>query len=237
MIRRLFCISDVHLEIRKALPSIKWPKADALVLAGDIGCPDDLLDSFLAEVRSKYEHVIYVCGNHEMYQSECKFADTLESLKSISSRHGVHFLYRSSVTIGDVTFHGTPLFSAIDEHVPISDIGRVFHDRIDYLEEFVDNFKWLRKTLAEKDHEQKHVVITHHLPTKSLIHSRYAESKYNSAFATPILDKLVMRGVRYWFCGHSHSSMVCRYGDTRLILNAMGYPSEDRTVVLNTFEI
>lgn len=236
-LRRIFAISDLHLEMRKELPAILWPQADFLVLAGDIGWPNDMLHQFFDHIRPLYKHILYTLGNHEAYNSECRFQSTLDALRQACARHEVHFLHRNSVTIEDVTFHGTTLFSAIDENVPMSDFGRVFHDRIDYLEEFITDFQWLRKTLADKNHEEKHVVITHHLPTRSLIHPRYANSPYNSGFATPILDKLVMRGVQYWFCGHSHSSIMCKYGDTRLILNALGYPHENRMVDLTTFPI
>jgi predicted MPP superfamily phosphohydrolase len=71
---RIFGISDIHLEF---LPdnddfsfTSKWPSADVLVLAGDIGSPIKRYDQyrhFLEHVKKAYSTVIFISGNHEYY--------------------------------------------------------------------------------------------------------------------------------------------------------------------------
>jgi predicted phosphodiesterase len=229
----LHAISDLHVEFRPNVAefyeSLGLPNADVLVLAGDVGVAGSTeLHDFLDLAKKQYPEVVMVPGNHEYYNSNRNRNRALQSLRQACVDRGVHLLQRGSVLLGDVWFHGTTLWSAIDSGVRMNDLEYVFEDRVDYLEEFVTDYQWLRRTLNEKDHEQKHVVITHHLPTTHLIHPRYSRSDSNTGFATNVLDKMVLRGVQYWFCGHTHEYSRVKYGDTHLIVNPVGYPKEPR---------
>lgn len=67
-------ISDVHTEFRKTHESVSHigpEKCDVLVLAGDIGNPFKLDNSyrrFLEACTEKAKHTLVVAGNHEYYQ-------------------------------------------------------------------------------------------------------------------------------------------------------------------------
>ena len=68
---RIFGISDIHLEFLPACDEFtftrKWPAADVLVLAGDIGSPIGAFDRykrFLEHVNRTYPTVIFISGNY-----------------------------------------------------------------------------------------------------------------------------------------------------------------------------
>jgi len=241
---RIFGISDIHLEFYKTAQkcfkhlSNRLPSADILILAGDIGYPQgnihnqnyrDLLKMF----KQKYEYVLLILGNHEYYSSiNYNNFQTLEILQQICDDVGVILLHRKCITIDGIKFIGTTLWSAIDTQAVsgLSDFQYVFKNKIEYLNEFITDFKWLQNEL-NADIDCSKVVITHHLPSNILIHPKFKESKCNSAFATDILDLLTMKNIKYWFCGHTHEYVKSNYGNTILIANPYGYPSEHHTRV------
>ena len=61
-------ISDIHLEFGAIKKISKC--ADYLILAGDIGYPDQkLFKDFLSNTSKIFNKVFYVAGNHEYYQN------------------------------------------------------------------------------------------------------------------------------------------------------------------------
>lgn len=248
---KVFPISDLHLEFYQSATSLyntlkpKLPDADVLVLAGDIGYPTgiphrknyvELLNLF----KTKYEHVILVAGNHEYYQSKFHDRETaFQALNDICRESKVQLLEKSSVNIRGVTFLGTTLWSAVDAKSckQMNDFKDAFKSQVDYLEEFIDSFKWLRTELSlplmkEQSDESKltkNIVITHHLPSDKLIHRKYQGHPANSGFATNLLGDLPLHNTSLWICGHSHEHMSINYGDTKLVLNPYGYPHEQET--------
>lgn len=229
----VFCISDLHLEFARKEPLPEFPDADVLVLAGDIGhAGSEVLGEFLVKMKQQYRNVVMVPGNHEYYN--CKFdrAAALATLRAQCKEAGVTLLQRESAKIDGVWFHGATLWSLVSHTAAaaLNDIGQVYTNRFDYVGEFIDDFRWLREVLHNKNHDEPHVVVTHHLPTRKLIHTKYAGlTDANTAFATEILDELRLRGVRLWACGHSHEASSIKYGDTVIALNPVGYPSEWQT--------
>jgi len=246
---KIFTISDLHLEFYTSAPQLfdkllpRLPEADVCVLAGDIGYPIDRkgfntkgvithaqnYKNLLKLFKSKYEHTILVGGNHEYYVSSLGNRQVpFQALRSICDESGVHLLEKQKVKIRDVTFLGTTLWSCIDERTSksMNDFTDAFGHQLDYVEEFVDSYRWLRNELNGTTEQT--VVVTHHLPTKRLISDIYLDSPLNSAFYTNILDRLVMKNVKLWCCGHSHMPKQIKYGEAQIVLNPVGYPGEDK---------
>jgi predicted phosphodiesterase len=260
---KIFAISDLHLEFHKSAASLygllKLPVADICILAGDIGYPRDSntkkhradYSELLRLFKKKYEHVILVVGNHEYYQTTNYDRDAvLDDLRAICAEQNVHLLRRNTVKINNIKFIGTTLWSAIDSNVcsKMGDFQLAFKNRLDYLGEFkgaaagMDDYRWLRHKLSENntvDIDCTKVVITHHLPTEKLIHSRFADNSANTGFYTDIIDELNLTGVKYWFCGHTHEYSDYVRGETTFIANPFGYPNEPRitSVKYTTYEI
>ena len=58
-------ISDVHVDYKSALPIIKQT-SDNLAICGDIGNPEHPnFQEFIHQIRSKYNHIFFVPGNHD----------------------------------------------------------------------------------------------------------------------------------------------------------------------------
>jgi predicted phosphodiesterase len=233
----MYAISDLHLEFRPGgvsefYESLHLPKANVLILAGDVGhAGSAAYREFLTLAKQHYPEVVVVPGNHEYYKTGLA---GLETLRQECEKHGVHLLQQSSKQLFGVWFHGVTLWSAIDSDIRTNDFQHVFRDRVDYLEQFIQDFQWLRNTLATKKDEEHHVVITHHLPTHRLIHSRYRGSRANTGFATDLLDHLNLRGVSHWFCGHTHEHARDTLRHTTFVVNPVGYPKEPRQTSISS---
>ena len=254
---RVFPMSDLHLEMYQSGKKVyellkpKLPEADVLVLAGDIGYPQNRPFSkidhrqnykdFLTLIRPHYPRVVLIAGNHEYYPSLYDRKACFQALAELCKETDVDLLEKSSVTIDGVKFIGTTLWSAIDELASgqMNDFRTAFQNRIEYLMEFSDCYKWLKTELEFDFDANRTVVITHHLPTNRLIHPKYADSSINSGFATDILDTLEMHKVSLWVCGHTHEGKTIKYGDSVLTTNPMGYPNErkDTAFQFETFEV
>lgn len=230
----IYVISDLHTEFGPTVGNNpnNWPNADILILAGDIGNPN--LISFrdlLITAKEKYSEVIFVAGNHEFYGCNYNQKTVIDKMKTIAIETKTHFLHRESKIIRGIEFIGTTLWTLIGDldcnYLRDFNEG-VFKERIDYVEEFITDYSFIRDTLNNSSSTHPKIVITHHLPIKKLIHSKFHSNPYNSAFYTDILHKINLKNIIYWFCGHTHEYMKTKYGNTTLVVNPVGYPNENK---------
>ncbi len=246
-ITKIFSISDLHLEYyekpQTLYQNIKnlLPQADILVLAGDIGYPMDshgdkymfLLDRF----KQQFKQVILVPGNHEYFQTKNFDRDEIiDKLNTICKKTSCHLLNNDTIDLNGIRFVGTTLWTDIDPRLKClantkgKTFGSIFKDFESYQNEYRTCLKFLQKELA-KQHEKK-VIITHHVPSYSLQHSKYKNKKMydmsgiDSMFYSEILDLLNLADVKYWFCGHTHESGSMMYRNTQIIINPVGAPWE-----------
>lgn len=241
-LKTIFCISDIHLEKYATAKEFytpiegKLPSADILILAGDVGYPHQpSYKELLTYFSAKYPRVLLVPGNHEYYPCNFDRKTTDAQLREICQETKVTLLDKSTEVIDDVTFHGTVLWSAIDSGAvkSLNDFNFVFRNRLDYLEQFMGCYTWLRESLKNSTTEHN-VVITHHLPTKKLIHPKFLSyESLNTAFYTDILDNVEMKNVDLWFCGHTHEMMEAVYLDTKFFVNPVGYKGEKKVTELS----
>jgi predicted phosphodiesterase len=68
-------------------------------------------------------------------------------------------------------------------------------------------------------------MITHHMPSFSLISPRYHKHHLNCCFAASCED-LMQTHVKAWIYGHTHNAAVTAIGRTITACNARGYPNE-----------
>lgn len=242
---RIYALSDLHSEFHEigAVPLPAVP-ADICVVAGDAGnvCGEGgpKLVRVLEQLRARYEAVVYCAGNHCFYNSAYDYDGTLERLRGICDRVGITFLDRSEATIAGVRFVGATLWSNINAAgwLAINDRRHVFRALKDYKAAHERDLAYLRGALTADSPTT--VVLTHHLPTTKLIHQRFLSfGTANSAFATDVLDQLDLTRVPLWLCGHSHEMAEYHQGNTRFVLNSMGYPHEARVthISLGTYVV
>lgn len=250
---KIHCISDLHLEFYNSEIEFDkffgWEKSDVLCLAGDIGYPElDTYKSFLTYCSSLFRYVFIIAGNHEYYMGDNHsiktVATTYKNIKEIcSSFPNVYFLCEKTIYIKEYDMYvlGTTLWTlpsddpddlyGYNDFRKIKDMSPLFMKQlhrmsISYLEEELEKVK---------DTGSKVIVLTHHLPTYELIHEKYRGHPMTSLFAVELKDLINKSKVDYWICGHSHMPMDKHIGNTRLILNPIGYPNEHSKYNLNFF--
>src|SRR5688500_8848193 len=95
MSRTLYAISDLHVrhpENLAVVRELRGDRGDWLVLAGDVGEDGEDLERVLAIVVPRFEQVIWVPGNHELWtvrQGELRGQAKYDSLVAQCRRHGV----------------------------------------------------------------------------------------------------------------------------------------------------
>lgn len=129
--------SDVHLEFGQ-LVLTNEENARVLVLSGDICVSRDLMEydeqkkelgftfaksdryhEFFQRCCEQFQDVVYVAGNHEHYHGD--FAYTYKELKkNLGYLKNLHILDKESVTIDDVMFVGSTLWTDMNKSDPLT---------------------------------------------------------------------------------------------------------------------
>lgn len=129
---KIVSISDLHLEHHGHKPwfglsdTILWngPKADVLILAGDIVDTGSLLETkYRARVREifsrfsqNYKNVIYVMGNHEHYNGD--FFKTQARLNEfLFEFKNIVLLEKTGIMIDDVRFFGGTMWTDLSDPI------------------------------------------------------------------------------------------------------------------------
>jgi predicted phosphodiesterase len=229
-------LSDLHLEFGHMHFS-KAEGADVLVLAGDIGTMKTASYlGFVEDWAEKFQHVIYVAGNHEFYKTDIDIS--ISRLREWSKViENMHFLENDYVIIDDVAFFGATLWSdfrvdpmasftannSMNDFRRISKNGYANAFRAEDAQEKHDaSVAWL-KTALQKIQAENKVVVTHHAPTFRGILPEYQNSMLNCAFATDLEWMMDLYAPDVWIHGHMHNSVDLTLWHTRVICNPRGY--------------
>ncbi len=231
---KLQIASDLHLEYRSgnkldALYEILQPQpgVDVLVLAGDICNLSDIESVYaIADMLPLYQHVIWVPGNNEyrgMYPDEAN--QVLINFKRSSMRKNLHILINGGIAeIDGQRFLGGTMWFRYQ-------VSLLTHRTLDYtqikdFEPWVYNeanrFRyWLEGTLRKDD-----IVITHHLPSYKSVAPQFVGSPRNACFVHEMDQLIEAVQPKMWIHGHSHAPVDYSIGETRIVSNPAGYPSE-----------
>ena len=241
---KLRYFSDLHLEFIKPKDIERWiqqipPGPDEIcILAGDIGNPhDSKYELFMEFISSSFKKAFVIPGNHEYYGRP--IIETHDFMKSYFEKfHNISLLNNRCEVYEDHCFVGTTLWSHVSNPLyKINDVYRILRfdcfqynllhrQCVDFLEEALD--------------QDNCIVITHHLPSNSLIDEKYltpAMRPYNQWFACD-LDDLILRKkdkIKTWFYGHTHTSSETKIEGIPFLCNPIGYPGENRVVDFGKF--
>ncbi|MHB1954362.1 MAG: metallophosphoesterase [Sulfobacillus sp.] len=259
-------LSDLHLEFYPHVKNLwrllesRLPKADVLVLAGDIGYPinargkpscayRELLQNFAVA----FPQVVLVSGNHEYYRRCGLSLDAVdEVIAGICQSIGkhVHYLQQSVVEISGVRFLGctgwtdpsASAFASMNDHLVFGNDGatscaRLHRMHYDWLrlsllpEEKPSSEGDLRSELPIKLRKTTTIVVTHHLPTNDLVHPRFRHCD-NTGYASEQAS-FFGQFVDYWLCGHTHEASRTFKSGIVCRTNPYGYPGEKRDTVVD----
>lgn len=226
--------SDLHVEINDSF-DIKQTAADVLVLAGDICTVPRIktLEKFLR--HHSYRWILHVPGNHEYYSRKYSMNEIDEKFKKIEERFpNYRYLLNESVTIDDVTFIGSILWT----FVPRKYYAQIHSYMNDYVNIRLGDHQLLQVTDTQRMHNEclqfiqsaktnspteKIVLIVHHKPCWDL-DERYPLFSQH-AFQSDC-DYLT-EGVDLCIFGHTHSSYDKTIGECQVISNPKGYQDEN----------
>lgn len=235
-VMRIQLFSDLHLERYPDFQPTILPGTDVVVLAGDIGSyqsgsrlltQDFGLERFSPSLVPALAHaqVLFIPGNHEF--DALDYDATYTRLRAICTRLGITWLDREVVTIDDVRFIGTTLWSDFDALVEErADLTKQLQQRTKafraanyYLSKnttlkdgepvlaegiramALDCQAWLRAALAEP-FDGKTVVVTHFAPSLLSADPRYGKTPGTAGFCNGLDD--LFKQAHMWLHGHLH---------------------------------
>ncbi|HMJ16392.1 MAG TPA: metallophosphoesterase [Polyangiaceae bacterium] len=225
---RLQLLSDVHLEFhrdagRSFVDSLDPSGVDVLVLAGDIAVGAGIVSALsLFCERYPEARVVYVHGNHEFYGADRASVlgwtqDALEANANLT------FLDSDVKVILGRRFLGGPLWfrddpSSAKYKRAVADFGQItaFESWV-----YAENARLV--ALFEKELREGDIVVTHHLPSRHSIAPEFAQSPLNAFFVCDVEPLMLERSPALWLHGHTHASVDCRVGATRIVCNPFGY--------------
>jgi predicted phosphodiesterase len=223
--------SDIHTELYSGVECPRFqvlihdlkPIAPYLILAGDIGHPfSDIYKEFLELVAKKFKRVFLIAGNHEYYtknggmrpEAWMSYVDT--HITGICREIGnvtylqnqvYHFPAPSNLSIFGGTFWS--LVKHEEENTlrtssnDLQNIQNLTYDTIRMLH--YEACTSLAKALV-KHSDRIFLVVSHHLPSYSLVASKY-KSCSNSSHASEI-ELWKHDRIKAWVAGHTHIPIV-----------------------------
>jgi len=239
---------------------------DCLILAGDV-VPlklyrNQYVDKFWHFINGRFAKVIVIAGNHEFYKGEVLSEETYrEFKKSLVPFKNIEFLQNESYALdeaGDVIVTGSTLWTSLNNSDPNvawrivqgmndfvqikNESGRLLNAD-NWLYEYKESLEFISKAL-ERYQDKKHVVVTHHAPSKLSVSSIYNDPRnvMNFGYYSDLEDLILDHKPKAWIHGHMHHTKDYKIGDTYVALNAMGYYGReygawDKTYKLETFEV
>lgn len=197
-------------------------------------------------VAGNHEYYARRSADKWKYHAPTDMFETQEELKTICRAFSnVHFLHHDSASIylpdENVAVIGTTLWS----HIPTDLRERASSEMNDYHLIPIKTETGVRP-LSPADTNELHakeqgmleaqidywgfqkaqvVVITHHMPSYSVVSPRYENHPLNCCFASHC-DGLMKPHVRAWIYGHTHNAASASFNRTLCVVNARGYLRE-----------
>lgn len=236
---KLQIASDLHIEYNhNDVPdplNYVIPKAEVLVLAGDIGSLYRIkqLRGFLEKVCKLFQVVLYVPGNHEFYTvhdyKPLSYKSLEKRLASLGeSISNLYILNRSSVRIDDTCIVGCTLWTEPECVVPHYIIKVKEMNTKGYRKQHEKDLHYIKRMIEYcKQEKYNMVVITHHPPSKRTLQGAKKRQRFQSLYATDLEDILIKENMGTWICGHTHKNFdfVTR-GRCRVVSNQKGKPKD-----------
>jgi hypothetical protein len=245
---RIQYVSDLHIELyeKTTYDETLIPKADYLVLCGDISTLDSVnLRQFLEYVSERWKLIFYIPGNSEIWNYSSIEEVSLYKLKELcSSYKNIKILYKNTYLLKDeseeLLLVGLPLW-----HKPRDQTMLHYHKNI-----YIKPIKVpVDETIFKKAHEEnvkflQNLIINANYPL--LICSYYSPFTWtleedwlqepSSAVIDRELEELITYPIITWIVGHNHYPIEYnrRYytttgyqGNVLFVSNPRGKPTQN----------
>ena len=232
-------LSDLHLEfiksshIKQFIQKISPGMDEICVLAGDIGNPyQSNYDIFMKYISINFKKTFVISGNHEYYNKSKTIQETAAFLNDYFKQFdNISFLNNQIEIYENHCFVGSTLWSKItNPDYKINDVYEIpGFDHIQYNKLNMLSVDFLENALQNNNNC---VIITHHLPSNSLIDVKYKTKKmlpYNQWFFCD-MDAFIethKEKIKCWIYGHTHTVSNNTINDIPLLCNPIGYPNEN----------
>ena len=231
--------SDLHIEYKSdEIPDpldYITPKADILILAGDIGSfyKIEQLKGFLKKLCPLFKNVIYVPGNQEYYM--VNNYEPLPMYKLLNNMYEVeaeiknlYVLNQSSIIIDNICITGCTLWSNLKINIPkfIVRINGINNEI--YNKKYINDLNYIEKMIKYcSKNNLKLVVVTHYCPTYKVLENSSKTDKYVSLYTSELDYLLDYKMVNTWICGHIHTNFdFITNNGTRVVGNQKGKPKD-----------
>jgi len=228
---KLVIFSDCHLEFHQDdgnsfMDCLPASFDDVAVVAGDLATLQ-MLDRAFATLCSKFKHVVFVNGNHELYGWSPSDIDVCR--QRAKKFQNLSWLEREAVEIDGRRFVGTTLwFPEPPESCPkwaLNDYNQIRGFEPWVYDQHEKSLEFLKTELRSTD-----ILVTHHFPFKKSIPRAYEGSSLNAFFHAGeraealVAEKKPVLAIH----GHTHTSFDYVTDGVRVVCNPHGYPNENR---------
>lgn len=237
----LALMSDLHLDTGNFRVPESIERADACVLAGDIG--EAAWGSPVAWAKAHIPSSVptyFVPGNHDFYGG--RVGHLINTWRQQAHGSHVHVLVNQAARVGEARLLGTPLWSGLHLANPvdrawlmrklkfhIADFSCILGNQgqgwsvEQMLAEHETAMAFLAREMA-KPWDGPTVVATHWPAHKDSISPNFRGDPLNAYFVNHLPELVAMADV--WLHGHVHDRMDYVVESCRTVCNPRGYPKE-----------
>ena len=241
-------ISDIHLEfikpnvVKQFIEQIPLAQSNEIcVLAGDIGIIHSALQSydiFIKFISQTFKKTFVITGNHEYYNKKYTINQTNEIMTNYFDQYkNITFLNNQYEIYDNYCFIGSTMWSNItDFRYKINDISKIPQfNCLEYNELNKRCVDFIKDSLNKNDNC---VVITHHMPSETLIHPKYQTYEFQlySKWFFCDMDDIIKQNkdkIKVWIYGHTHTPSIHLIHNVPIVCNPIGYPNENKFHDLN----
>jgi Icc-related predicted phosphoesterase len=250
---KIWHISDLHFteeEVRSGLMLGETPEADVAVVLGDISDHVEANIDWCAENILPHMPVIYVPGNHDLYQrciNQCT-----DELRRHAAMKGVCYLDMDTVALEGVRFVGGLLWSDLELWAPSdpverdeeverrieafkekSDFVRIYSDKAggrfmtprDSRQRHLETIDYIGRTIRQPFHGET-VVLTHFPVHLGSLQPAFVGDPQQPRYLSDKAAFIEETQPAMWLHGHTHQAVSYRVGRTFIANNPRGYRHE-----------
>lgn len=237
---KVFVVSDVHVDYQASrqwllgLSAFDY-KRDVLILAGDLTDDLKLLADCLCSLSSKFNKVLFVPGNHELWVVRDKFRTSLEKFEKvlqISADCGASTDVYAQGGLSIVPLFGWYDFSFGPPGARLMEVWSDFSACAwpdGYTEQKVTNYFMDRNAGKLNPADGMLISFSHFLPRIDLMPSFVRPSQrylYPVLGSTRLGEQVSALKPKIHVYGHSHVNQRVEIEGVYYVNNAYGYPSE-----------